>query len=144
VTLIIVNLLLNVAAALGANCELAIPPAEAGETQAHGVILYSYPRSQTIDEHYNGCQSQWFLDDDHYRKLSIVRYKKGVAVAYDNIDLNGKIGYHCQYADQVLSGDSDSRCPDFGQLKKKSFQAGCYSQSKLNASDSYEAAYAGC
>jgi hypothetical protein len=134
--LLSITLMLYTAAALGANCELAFPPGDAGENQAHGVILYIYPRSHTIDESYDGCQSQWFLDDDHYRRLSVVRYTKGITVTYDNIDLNNKIGYHCQYTQQVLNTDSDMRCPKFDQLKIKTYQAGCYSQSKLNTSGS--------
>jgi hypothetical protein len=139
-----VNLLLNAAAVLGASCDLAIPPADAGETQAHGVILYLYPRSHTIDQSFDGCQNLWFLDDEHYRKLSVVRYTKGIAVAYDNIDLNNEIGYHCQYSERALSADSDRRCPAFEQLRLKTYQAGCYSQSKLDSSDSYQVASADC
>jgi len=144
VNLLLINLLLSMASSLQSNCELAQPPASAGESQAHGVILYLYPRSHSIDKDYNGCQNQWFLDDDHYRKLNVVHYRQGVAVAYDNININGDIGYQCRYADQSLSDDSDPRCPVFEQLKKKTFHAGCYSQSRLNASDSYEPAFTDC
>lgn len=126
------------------NCNLLSPPENAGETQAHGVILYIYPRSHDINESYSGCQSQWFYDEDHYRKLSVVHYKKGMAVAYDNINLNGKIGYHCSYKNSALSLVSDKRCPQHHLLRKKTYQAGCYSQSKLNGSGSYETVSAEC
>jgi len=122
----------------GENCALNIPPKTAGETQAHGVILYIYPRSHTINKNYTGCQSQWFYDDDHYRKLSVTHYKDGVQTRYDNINLRGNIGYHCEYKLKKLMKDSDNRCPQYEALKKKTYPAGCYSLSKLNSSDSYD------
>lgn len=142
--LLILSLLLNVTAAAGTHCELVQPPASAGESQAHGVILYLYPRNHTIDAHFNGCQSQWFLDEDHYRKLSLVHYKEGIAIAYDNINPDGKVGFQCRYAEGALSSNSDPRCPGYQQLRRKTFQAGCYSQSELNSSGSYQPASADC
>lgn len=123
------------------NCGLLSPPDNAGETQAHGVILYIYPRSHTIDTSYSGCQNQWFLDDDHFRKLSVVHYDSGVITAYDNINLRGDVGYHCQYEN---GSANDRRCPDLSKLKKKTYRSGCYSQSKLNSSDSYEVSMPDC
>ena len=108
------------------------------------MILYIYPRSHTIDAQYNGCQNEWFMDDDHFRKLSVTYYTGGVVTAYDNINLNGAVGYHCQYSAGVLVGDNDGRCPDISLLKPKTYQAGCYSKSKLNSSDLYEPAFADC
>ena len=130
--------------AANTNCSLAVPPKDAGETQAHGVILYIHPRSHTVDNNYSGCQSQWFLDDDHYRKLSVVHYEKGVAVRYDNIRINGGIGYQCHYQDKRVKTESDKRCPAFEKLRRQTYQAGCYSKSKLNWSDSYDVAFDDC
>lgn len=159
-TTLSLQLLLSSAITNQTNCNLLSPPDDAGETQAHGVILYIYPRSHTIDVSYSGCQNQWFLDDDNYRKLSVVHYNRGVITAYDNINLNGNVGYHCRYENGSLSGKGNSengsigahtnvqlydrRCPDFLQLKKKTYQSGCYSQSKLNSSDSYDVSMPSC
>ena len=159
-TTLSLQLLLSASITNQTNCALLSPPEDAGETQAHGVILYIYPRSHTIDVDYSGCQNQWFLDDDHFRKLSVVHYNSGVITAYDNINLRGDIGYHCQYENSSLSGKdasentstntstntnaNDSRCPDLLQLKKKTYQAGCYSKSKLNNSDSYDVSMPSC
>ncbi len=142
--MITVNLLLNIAVATVTNCELATPPASAGETQAHGVILYIYPRTHGIGTAYNGCQNQWFFDDDHYRKLSVVHYRNGIISAYDNIKINGDIGYHCEYEDGLLASNNDDRCPESSRLMPKTYQAGCYSRSELNASDSYDVAFSEC
>ncbi len=131
-------------AAMTGNCTLSAPPHDAGETQAHGVILYIYPRSQNIDKQYNGCQTQWFFDEDHYRRLSVVHYENGIATGYDNINLSNQVGYHCQYVNARLIEGNDKRCPQYQQLSKKTYRAGCYSQSKLNSSDSYELAFADC
>lgn len=138
------QLILSTVIAGEANCGLAIPPDVAGETQAHGVILYIYPRSHAIDRNYSGCQNQWFFDDDHFRKLSVVYYKDGLATAYDNINLNGDIAYHCDYRDKILSSSSDDRCPNHSQLRKKTYRSGCHSQAKLNSSDSYAIAFSDC
>ena len=130
------------------NCNLLRPPVDAGETQVHSVTIYIYPRSHTIDETYSGCQNQWFLDDDHFRKLSVIHYNNGAITAYDNINLRGEVGYHCQYGNEHLSdhtaGQNDSRCPAPAQLQKKTYQSGCYSQSTLNSADSYEVAMPSC
>ena len=126
------------------NCQLLTPPETAGETQAHGVILYIYPRSHTINSDYTGCQSQWFLDDDYYRKLSVVHYAKGLITGYDNIQISGDYAYQCHYENKLLTIESDRRCPTPERLKKKTYQAGCYSKSKLNKSDPYEVAFDYC
>lgn len=126
------------------NCDLKTPPADAGETQAHGVILYIYPRTHEITDSYNGCQNMWFLDDTHFRKLSRVHYVDGKATRYDNIKIHGGVGYQCQYQDGALIENNDKRCPAFEQINKKTYQAGCYSKSKLNWADLYEVAFADC
>ncbi len=128
----------------GENCALINPPKAAGETQAHGVILYIYPRSHTINKNYTGCQNLWFYDDDHYRKLSVTHYKGGIPTGYDNINLQGDLGYYCEYKLKKLMGTSDNRCPQYKTLKKKTYRAGCYSLSKLNSSDSYDVSPKDC
>lgn len=144
INLLSIQLLLSANLIQGDNCSLIKPPKSAGETQAHGVILYIHPRSHTIDKNYTGCQNQWFLDGDHYRKLSVIHYKNGIATGYDNINLYGDIGYHCEYKLKQLTENSDRRCPQHEVLKKKTYQAGCYSLSKLNSSDSYEVSSKNC
>ena len=76
-TLLNLQLLMATAVISGDNCKLPEPPAEAGETQAHGVILYTYPRSHAISSLYDGCQSQWFLDEGNFRKLNIAHLRNG-------------------------------------------------------------------
>ena len=144
VNLLSLQLLMGTALVNGDNCALNNPPEMAGETQAHGVIIYTYPRSHTIDKQYTGCQNQWFFDDDHYRKLSVIHYRGGVQTGYDNINLYGDIGYHCEYKQKKLTANADNRCPEYEILKKKTYQAGCYSLSKLNSSDSYDISSKDC
>jgi hypothetical protein len=142
--LITATLLVNLAAASGTNCDLATPPSMAGETQAHGVIIYVYPRNPDIDENYSGCQTRWFKDDSNFRKLSLAHYINGAVVAFDDINVDGKIAYHCQYSVGMPAGDNDQRCPGFEQTMTKSYQAECYSKAKLNASGYYGSVSAGC
>ena len=144
ISLLSTHLLLGANLIQGENCALVNPPKSAGETQAHGVILYIYPRSHTINKNYTGCQNQWFFDDDHYRKLSIIHYRDGIETGYDNINMRGKIGYHCKYKLKTLTEESDKRCPQYETLKKKTYQAGCYSLSKLNSSDSFDVSSKDC
>ncbi len=142
---IVSSTMLNTTAVIAdTNCSLAVLPKDSGETQAHGVILYTYPRSHTINNTYNGCQSQWFLDDDHYRKLNVVHYKSGMAIKYDNLRIHGGIAYQCRYENKLLNQDDDNRCPAYEQLSKQTYQSGCYSKSKLNWSDSYDVAFDYC
>ena len=74
----------------------------------------------------------------------MVHYRNGIISAYDNIKIDGDIGYHCEYEDGLLTGNNDNRCPESSQLTPKTYQANCYSQSKLNASDSYDGAFTEC
>lgn len=120
------------------NCNLTAPPKDAGEIQAHGVILHIYPRSHSINSRYNGCQSQWFLDEEHYRKLSKAHYKNGLIYNYDNININGIVAYSCRYENRKPDDENDKRCPRYEKLKKKTYQAGCFNQSNLNSSGFYE------
>ena len=122
-------------------CELAVPPEEAGENQAHGVILYIYPRNLQIDSAFTGCQTKWFFDEDHFRKLDIVRYQDGKQVAYHKLRIDGELSHRCQKKDQLPAADNDGRCPAFERLDRSSYRSGCHSLSYLNESDSYNLAF---
>jgi hypothetical protein len=126
------------------HCELAVPPEDAGESQAHGVILYIYPRNSQMESSFSGCQTRWFYDDDHFRKLDIVRYQDGKQVAYDKLRIDGELSYRCRYKDQIPASDNDGRCPPFELLDRSSYRAGCHSLSYLNESDSYNLAFEDC
>lgn len=121
-----------------ANCELSQPPADAGVTQAHGVLLYLYPRSHTITGDYDGCQTQWFMDEDVYRRLNVTLYKGGNIAAYNNINIDGAIAFHCDYNEQKENADNDKRCPALSRLKPKSYQADCFNRASVDNSGSYE------
>lgn len=108
------------------------------------VILYTYPRSHITDTHYNGCQSQRFLDEGNFRKENIAYIRNGVVISYDNLNINDEIAYHCNYEDLSLKSDSDRRCPDYERLKIKTFPPGCYSKSALNNSGSYSLSSEDC
>lgn len=127
-----------------ANCALALPPDDAGETQAHGVILYIYPRNPVINTHYTGCQSQWFYDDDHFRKLEILHFRNGVPVAYEKLRIDGEVAFRCEYKDGAGLAGNNGRCPEYETLTRPSYHAGCHSQSYLNTYDSYNLAFASC
>jgi len=142
--LIVAAMLVNLAAASGANCDLSAPPSSAGETQAHGTVIYVYPRNPDIDDRYSGCQIGWFKDDDHFRKLGVTHFISGVVDSYDSININGEVAYHCQYTSGVLAAGYDGRCPEPGSLMNRSYQAGCFSKATLNSSNSYEPASADC
>jgi len=90
---VLLNLQLLLAATVisGDNCTMSQPPDEAGETQAHGIILYTYLRSHTSGSVYDGCQNQWFLDEGKFRKLNIAHLRDGEVVSYDSLNINGEI-----------------------------------------------------
>lgn len=141
---VFVNLLVSLTVASGLNCDLATPPSTSGETQAHGVIIYVYPRNPDIGENFSGCQTRWFRDGNRFRKLSVTRYVNGKAFAYDDINVDGKVSYHCQYSAGLQDKRNDARCPDFKNIMTKSYQPGCYSKTKLNTSNYYGSTLAGC
>ena len=62
------------------NCTMSQPPAQAVEKQAHGIILYTYPRSHTIDSVYGGYQNQWSLDEGKFHKLNISHLRNGTVL----------------------------------------------------------------
>jgi len=39
----------------GPNCDLAVPPAAAGEVALQRLLLKVYPRASEIDARYSGC-----------------------------------------------------------------------------------------
>ena len=125
-------------------CDLTEPGMDAGENQAHGVILYIYPRDSQITSDFTGCQSTWFYDEDHFRKLDIVRIEHGRRVAYDKLRIDGQLAYRCRYKGGQPAGDNDGRCPAFEMLERSSYRSGCHSLSYLNESDSYNLAFDDC
>jgi hypothetical protein len=58
--------------------------------------------------------------------------------------ISGEIAYSCNYEDRRLSSDSDGRCPDYNDLKMKTFAPGCYSKSALNSPGSYSLSFDDC
>jgi len=144
--LLLTTLLAMQPAIVSANlyCNLAVPPEDAGENQAHGVILYIYPRNSQLGSSFSGCQTRWFYDDDHFRKLDTVRYQDGKQVAYDKLRIDGELSYRCQYIDQLAAADNDGRCPPFELLDRSSYRSGCHSLSYLNESDFYNLAFGDC
>jgi hypothetical protein len=142
--LIAAGLLFNAAAYAGMNCDLVVPPDSSGETQAHGEIIYVYPRNADINAQYNGCQTRWFKDGDHDRKLGVTYYAHGMAVAYDNINISGEVAYHCRYTGGASASDNDGRCPEYDQLTIKTYRAGCLSEATLNVSNSLYPVSADC
>ena len=50
----------------GPNCDLAVPPAAAGEVALQRLLLKVYPRASEIDARYSGCQAIWRMERDRF------------------------------------------------------------------------------
>ena len=61
----------------GENCDLELPPPEAGVIINHGSFMFVFPAN--IDEAYTGCQSMWFEDGT---KMSALYLEHGQTTEY--------------------------------------------------------------
>jgi hypothetical protein len=107
----------------GRNCDLASPPADAGEEMSHGTTLRVYPRAKDIDSKYSGCQVLFAPNAEKWAVVSLTEVVKGDPVRVwagepdPAMDCRFKQG-------KVVRGDP-GKCPMPEFLLLKSMAPGC-------------------
>ena len=92
----------------GQNCNVTLPPADAGFSSLHHLVHAVFPRNKAIGEKYSGCQTWWFPGTrTEWRILLVAQYDLGVLTAIRIPGENGKPDSYCRYKDgRLVSGVS--------------------------------------
>ena len=109
---------------LGVNCDLQKPPVDAGEIVSEGVFFKIYPRTNDIDDNYNGCQVTWVESDGwHVITLALISNGDIARLWAPNIDDPEQL--NCSYSrEQMLKGNAE-KCHKQASVYLKSLRAGC-------------------
>jgi hypothetical protein len=106
----------------GAHCQLATPPANAGEGLAQGLTVKVYPRRSQIDAKFTGCQTSWVEQRGHWMVMGVSAFERGEAVGFwtpppDTVT--------CKYKDGQPVGAKPGTCPAHASLAVPSMAPGC-------------------
>jgi hypothetical protein len=114
----------------GENCDLAEPPAVAGEEFYHGVTLKVFPRARDISRTYTGCQILWAPDANGWNRVSLTYLENGDPIRlWFPADL-GNARASCTYRRGVVVEGSADRCAVPQSLLVKSLPPGCVERVK--------------
>jgi hypothetical protein len=117
----------------GKNCDLAAPPAEAGEELNHGMTIRVYPRRRDIGPGYAGCQLAWIPHKNQWLTMSAVAIENGDPVRIWAPDEAQPPFLACRYKKgQVVAGDASS-CPMARFLVMRSMAPGCVEKIRKEA-----------
>ena len=109
----------------GQNCNLRVPPKNAGEEFNHRITLKIYPRARDISKTYTGCQTLWMPDEKQWRTIAVTAIENGYAVRIWSPDQTDSARLSCRYKEgRIVRGDSQ-QCPAPEYLIIKSLAAGC-------------------
>ena len=114
-----------------ANCQLASPPALAGDDIIFGRFARVYPRLKDLPRRYTGCQTVWVQGSDGWDIRSMTSFEHGEAVAFWVPPPDEKL---CRYRKGKIVSPSGRRCPDHSLLAAKSVAPGCI-QKAMTRSD---------
>ena len=106
----------------GANCELQVPPASAGESESHGALLKIFPRGSDIGPQYSGCQSMWVEGADGWSLVARTELVGGDPVRI--VVPDGSYA-SCEYRQGRLVSGVEAECADARFLLVRSLPAGC-------------------
>ena len=110
---------------LGKNCNLSVPPSDAGEVSTHGVLLRVYPRAKDITESYSGCQALLAPDGDKWTVISLTEVIDGDPVRVWWIDEQDSVLANCQFRNGRVVHGEPKDCPAPKSLLIRSVQSGC-------------------
>lgn len=114
----------------GTNCDLAAPPAAAGEEIAHGMLLKVHPRARDIGAGYSGCQGMWMPQRDGWAVVTLTYIEHGSAVRYWTPAAGDPDHRACRYAQGKLVAGRGETCRDPVGLIFKSMAPGCAERSR--------------
>jgi hypothetical protein len=109
----------------GKNCALASPPAAAGETVNHGIILRVYPRNKDIDTRYSGCQVLFAPEGEKWIVLSLTEVMAGDPVrVWSDYETDAEV-LACRFKQGKLVQGSSDTCPASRFILLESLAPGC-------------------
>lgn len=110
---------------IGKNCDLTSPPATAGETVNHGIILRVYPRNRNIDTRYSGCQVLFAPEGEKWIVLSLTEVIAGDPVrVWSDYETDAEVSA-CRFKQgKLVQGRSDT-CPASRFILLESLAPGC-------------------
>lgn len=114
----------------GTNCDLAAPPAGAGEEIAHGMLLKVHPRARDIGTGYSGCQGMWMPQRDGWTVVTLTYIENGAPVRYWTPTASDPEHRNCRYAEGKLVAGRGETCRDPVGLIFKSLAPGCAERSQ--------------
>jgi hypothetical protein len=114
----------------GTNCDLAAPPAAAGEEIAHGMLLKVHPRARDIGAGYSGCQGMWMPQRDGWTVVTLTYIENGAAVRYWTPAARDPDHKACRYAQGKLVDGREDTCRAPEALIFKSLAPGCAERSR--------------
>lgn len=111
------------------NCNIDLPPNEAGEDAVHATLIKIFPRKSSVVANYSGCQTAWLHTGQAWEKFSVMYFKKGQLRTWLSSE-NGAIshGIVCQYSNGKLEAKQPPKCyvPTAGL--KSTFAPGCMAE----------------
>jgi hypothetical protein len=115
----------NVDKPTGKNCDLASPPAAAGETVNHGITLRVYPRIKGIDTRYSGCQVLFAPEGEKWTVISLTEVIAGDPVrVWSAYETDAEV-LACRFKQgKVVQGNPDT-CPASRFILLESLAPGC-------------------
>lgn len=109
----------------GKNCDLASPPATAGEETNHGVTLRVYPRAKDIDKRYSGCQTLFAPEGEKWIVLSLTEVIAGDPVRlWSAYETDAEV-LACRFKQGKLVHGNPDTCPALEFILVKSLAPGC-------------------
>lgn len=109
----------------GRNCDLALPPATAGETANHGITLRIYPRAKDIGTRYSGCQVLFAPESEKWIVLSLTEVVDGDPVRVWSAYETDTEVLACRFKQgKVVQGNPDT-CPASRFILLESLAPGC-------------------
>lgn len=108
---------------IGDNCDLDVPPNNAGEVVTEGVFFKIFPRTNEITKAYNGCQIIWVSDD--WTLYLIVERKNGDITRLWATNMKDPEEFQCGYSSGVLVKGNPGKCPPPQEVSLKSLNPGC-------------------
>lgn len=111
---------------VGQNCQLAAPPAEAGEDNVSNQALKIFPRKKTLAKDYSGCLTVWAPTVKGYSIVGTTKFAGGKPAEfwspYDKAP--------CKYTNGKASG-KPGQCPEYSSIVPRSMPNGCASKAMM-------------
>ncbi|MET3912094.1 hypothetical protein ABID59_006461 [Bradyrhizobium sp. S3.3.6] len=109
----------------GKNCDLAEPPAGAGEDTAHGMAMRIYPRAKDIGPDYSGCQLTMLQIKEKWFVLSYTEVVAGDPIRIWSEHDPDPRKRACRFKAGKLVSGSEDICPAPEFLLSRSLPPGC-------------------